>query len=349
MEDKKQKKEPPKDTGKRKRKRKAKKQAKKQWTKEQWKKIGKIMLLATLFAVSFGLVLYPYVSNYLFENRADGIIETVEKEAKEKKEDYSADLENARQYNETLANGRITLKDPFDAEQVLIDEQQYEKLLNMTDDGVMGFIKIPCIDVSLPIYHGTSTSVLEKGVGHLHGSSLPIGGKSTHAILTGHTGLSSAKLFTDLTQLAEGDYFFLHIMGEELAYKVDQISVVLPAEIDNLTITPGKDYCTLVTCTPYGVNTHRLLVRGVRTEYKEKEEKQAATQIKTTASKWQEEYTLSLFMAALVFILLILIMLLVREVAKKVRKKGKKTTKTKKRKKRKKRHRKTGTGEDLAG
>ena len=157
----------------------------------------------------------------------------------------------------------------------------------MTDDGVMGFIKIPCIDVSLPIYHGTSEAVLEIGAGHLQGTSLPIGGESTHSVITGHTGLSSAKLFTDLTELEEGDMFFLNVMGEKLAYKIDQITKVLPEEISNLKIENGKDYCTLVTCTPYGVNTHRLLVRGERTDYVEATEDQSNFEVKKTKSQWQ--------------------------------------------------------------
>ena len=194
----------------------------------------------------------------------------------------------------------------------------------MTDAGVMGFIKIPCIDVSLPIYHGTSKEVLEKGVGHLQGTSLPIGGASTNAILTGHTGLSSAKLFTDLTQMENGDVFFLHIMGEKLAYKVDNISVIKPEDIEQLTVTQGKDYCTLITCTPYGINSHRLVVRGERTEYKEAEQQPENFEIKKTQSKWQQEYTKSIIIASFCFILMLLLLMLYREVQKNRRKKRRK-------------------------
>lgn len=312
-----------------------KQQRKKKNRKQSWKKIGKILLVMVLFTVSLGLILYPYISNYIFEHQADGIIETVEKEADKNKARYEADLEVARAYNQVLATGKIALKDPFNEEQEQEEGQEYDSLLNMTEDGVMGFIKIPCINVSLPIYHGTSGKVLEKGVGHLQGSSLPVGGESTHAILTGHTGLSSAKLFTDLTELEEGDYFFLHVMGEELAYVVDQISVILPSELDKLTIETGKDYCTLVTCTPYGVNTHRLLVRGHRTEYQEAAAEPANLAPKETASKWQEEYTKSLIAASALFILLMLMLVLVREIREKIQRKKKGIRKKKQKRRRK--------------
>ena len=133
----------------------------------------------------------------------------------------------------------------------------------------MGTISIPAIGVKLPIYHGTSEKILEKGIGHLEGTSLPIGGENTHTVLTGHTGLSNAKLFTDLTELEKGEVFFLNILGEQLVYQVDQIQKVLPSNLEELYIKKGKDYCTLVTCTPYGVNTHRLLVRGTRIQHGE--------------------------------------------------------------------------------
>lgn len=247
------------------------------------KKIGKFLLVLVVLGISMGLILYPFVSNYLFENRADGIIDTVEKTADDADEEqYKEEIEAAQKYNAELATGHVVLKDPFVEEKLDEDAKEYNSLLNMADGGVMGFIKIPCINVSLPIYHGTSAEILELGAGHLQGTSLPIGGESTHSVITGHTGLSSAKLFTDLTELEEGDMFFLHVMGEKLAYKVDQISVILPEEMDKLTIENGKDYCTLVTCTPYGVNTHRLLVRGERTEYTEDKEEEAGTEVKKT-------------------------------------------------------------------
>lgn len=226
--------------------------------------ITKILLMFLVFLASSALILYPFIANYVFEHRTDSIVQAVEEEADEIDDSVrKAELERAGQYNEMIASGHIRLQDPF-VEQEDYSET-YGSLLCMNEDGVMGFIRIPSIEVSLPIYHGTAEHTLEAGAGHLEGSSLPIGGFSTHSVITGHTGLSSAKMFTDLIELQEGDIFILNIYGEKLIYEVDQIKTVLPYELGELTITPGQDYCTLVTCTPYGVNTHRLLVRGVRT------------------------------------------------------------------------------------
>ena len=294
----------------------------------------KIFLSFLMLCISLGLILYPYVSNYLFENRADGIVETVEKKTNEADEnEYKDELEAARKYNQTLATGKIKLKDPFDENAQDEETKEYESMLNMTDDGVMGFIKIPCIDVSLPIYHGTSEKTLEKGAGHLQGTSLPIGGAGTHTVITGHTGLSSAKLFTDLIELEEGDIFFLNVMGEKMAYKVDQILKVLPKDIDSLIIEDGKDYCTLVTCTPYGINTHRLLVRGVRTDYEEASVEPSNFEVKKTQSKWQEEYAKSIIIASSTFLVMMILLLTFRytmskrEEKKRKRKRKKKTSK----------------------
>lgn len=271
--------------------------------KRHSRSIGKYLLVVILLLTALGLVLYPFISNYIYENRADGIIETIEKAAESEtgSSGYDDDIVAARQYNESLLDGHMQLKDPFieDAK----DEQtvKYKSLLNMTDDGVMGFIKIPCINVSLPIYHGTSAETLEKGAGHLQGTSLPVGGESTHSVITGHTGLSKAKMFTDLTELEIGDIFFLKVMGLNLAYKVDNISVVEPADISKLSIERGQDLCTLVTCTPYGVNTHRLLVRGHRVNYEEAKKAPEVFAKKKTESKWMKEYTKSIIISAICF------------------------------------------------
>lgn len=242
----------------------------------------------------------------MFEHRADGIIETVKESGNTNQEQNDKEIEKAIKYNETLVNGNIQLKDPFDEDILSENADEYNSLLNMTDDGVMGFIKIPCIDVSIPIYHGTSEEVLLVGAGHLQGTSLPIGGDSTHSVITGHTGLSSAKLFTDLTELVQGDIFFLYVMGKDIAYEVDDISVIKPTEMDKLRIEKGKDYCTLVTCTPYGVNSHRLLVRGHRIDYKEAVEKPAVFEEKKSHSKWQQEYAKSIIISSTCFIVLLM-------------------------------------------
>ena len=296
--------------------------------------IGKILLVFITTCISLCLILYPYISNYLFENRADGIVSAVEAQSESAEDNqYDDDIEAAKAYNENLVTGKIKLKDPFDENAEDEDTKEYKSLLNMTEDGVMGFIKIPSIDVSLPIYHGTSEETLEKGAGHLQGTSLPIGGPSTHTVITGHTGLSSAKLFTDLIELEEGDIFFLNVMGEKMAYKIDQIQKVLPKDIDSLTIEDGKDYCTLVTCTPYGVNTHRLLVRGVRTDYQEATEEPSNFEVKKTQSKWQEEYAKSIIIAASAFLAMMALLLTFRYLMNK-REEKKRRKRRRKRKKR---------------
>ena len=184
-------------------------------------------------------------------------------------------LEKAREYNEKLASSHVVLTDPFSGEtNGGISEKEYYQLLNLDNTGVMCSLEIPSIDVDLPVYHGTSNSVLEKGVGHLEGTSLPVGGKDTHAVFTGHTGLNKAKLFTDLTELQKGDQFYIRVLDKILAYEVCRIDVVLPEDTSKLSVVDGQDLVTLVTCTPYGINTHRLVITGKRVVYEEKKEEE---------------------------------------------------------------------------
>lgn len=280
----------------------------------QKKNIAGKVLVILLFVVALALILYPYVANYLFEHRTESTVNAIE--AAVEKIGDSKRLEAtlaAKQYNLALASSRIRLTDPFAEEQLKGQAEEYNSLLCMTEDGVMGTIEIPAIKVSLPIYHGTEATVLEKGVGHLHGTSLPVGGSGTHAVLTGHTGLSNKKLFTDLTELVEGDIFLLNIMGEKLAYKVDQIKVVLPTELDDLYVTNGKDYCTLITCTPYGVNTHRLLVRGERTDYEEVTSDPELMEAKVT-SNWMREYRRAIMISVSALLIMIIIACIKRKI-----------------------------------
>ncbi len=182
-------------------------------------------------------------------------------------ERYAQMLAVAQAYNEELAGSQIQLLDPFVEATDIEHDVNYEDVLSLDTSSIMGYVEIPVIDVYLPIYHGTSSTVLEMGIGHLEGSSIPIGGDSTHVVLTGHTGLNRAKLLTDLTALIVGDRVYLHILGDTLAYVVYEIEVVLPKETESLCIVDGEDLVTLVTCTPYGVNTHRLLVHCRRIDY----------------------------------------------------------------------------------
>lgn len=222
------------------------------------KHISTIILTFILIA-GLSLLLYPTVSDYwnsLHQSRAianyDEVVSSLDEEA------YEEYWSQASAYNETLwhRTNRYYITEE--------EKKEYQSLLNISGNGIMGYIQIPSINVSLPIYHGTEESVLQVAVGHIESSSLPVGGEGTHCVMSGHRGLPSARLFTDLDQLSEGDVFMLKVLNETLTYQVDQIRIVLPEEVEELEMIRGKDYCTLVTCTPYGINTHRMLVRGIR-------------------------------------------------------------------------------------
>lgn len=219
-------------------------------------------LLALIFLAGLLIALYPTISNQFNLYRASLLISTYHNETRElNPEDYSAMIEACNSYNHDLIGGIIP--DVFSIHE---DEAspEYLALLNLKGDGMMGTIEIPKIGEKLPIYHTTFDDVLQNGVGHMEGSSMPVGGESTHCVLAGHRGLPSAKLFTDLDQMVEGDLMYITVLNDTLIYQVDQILVVEPAETQWLAIEEGEDYLTLVTCTPYGINTQRLLVRGRR-------------------------------------------------------------------------------------
>ncbi len=218
------------------------------------------IVLIIIFVIGLSLMLYPVVSDYwnsFHQSRA--IASYLESVSQMDQAEYDALLEEAREYNQSLVGHatRFTFSDE--------EEAEYLSLLGSTG-GAVGYIEIPTVKISLPVYLGTSEAVLQTGVGTMEGTSLPVGGESTHAVLTGHRGLPSATLFTHLDKLVEGDLFHIHILNETCTYEVDQILIVEPEDMDSLSIVEGKDYCTLVTCTPYGINTHRLLIRGHRVE-----------------------------------------------------------------------------------
>ena len=223
-----------------------------------------VVLAVLLFLIGAMVFLYPMVSNWLAEIHQSSVIQKYEETSVNRDEDfYAAEWKKAQEYNEHLAGDPV--RDPFVPGSGYALPENYLECLNI--GGIMGYIEIPKIGVRLPIYHGTNEDVLQQGVGHIESTALPIGGKFSHAILTGHRGLPSAKLFTDLDQLDIGDQFYLYILDEILAYEVDEINTVLPDELQKLQALEGQDLVTLVTCTPYGVNTHRLLVRGTRIPY----------------------------------------------------------------------------------
>lgn len=224
------------------------------------KKVLPVLAVVLIFVLGLGIMLYPTIANYVNARSQTVAIDHYEEAARANAAYYEGLLEQAQAFNrEIFENGGLVN---------LIDEQKaaYETLLNLNGDGVMGYIEIPRLELKLSIGHGTEEDVLQRMVGHIEGSSLPVGGESTHAVLSAHRGLPTAKLFSDLDLMQVGDRFTIHTLNQTLTYQVDQITVILPEEIEALAIEPGGDYVTLMTCTPYAVNTHRLLVRGARVE-----------------------------------------------------------------------------------
>ena len=222
-------------------------------------------ILSLMLLAGLSLLLYPSFSDYWNSFHSSKAISNYTQIVSDMdEEEYERILAEVDAYNKSLLNR----DNPY----LLTEEmkEQYDAFLNLDGTGAMGFVEIPCIDVEIPIFHTVEERVLQKAIGHITWSSLPIGGESTHSVLSGHRGLPSARLFTDMDKIIVGDNFYLHILNEELEYQVDQILIVEPKETEDLLIVPGEDYCTLVTCTPYGVNTHRMLVRGHRVASEEK-------------------------------------------------------------------------------
>lgn len=261
---------------------------------------------AVLFLTALGLTLYPLITNYVNQKYASEI-QTAYQELIQQTDDSV--LQEAKQravsYNLAITPGTA---DAYSEESLSSAAENYDNQLDIAGNGIMGYVEIPKIQVNLPIYHGTDAEVLDRGVGHLLGSSLPVGGENTHTILSGHSGMASQKMFTDLEQLTQGDVFYLNVLNETLAYQVTEINTVLPYETDLLGIVPGEDLCTLVTCTPYGINTHRLLVRGSRIPYEEAltlEEQSVAVEM--VESTWEQNYAKGIIIGVVIALLLILL------------------------------------------
>lgn len=280
------------------------------------KKVVKIILIIGFIG---GLVisLYPLVSNMYARRNQINVISNYQSEIDNSNEEKIAQEKDlALTYNRKL-NQTVILSDPFDPNAISMADEQYYEILNFSDDGVMGYIKIPRIGVNLPIYHGTDSNHMLKGVGHLVGTSFPIGGIDSHSVLSAHSGLSSADLFTNLIDLENGDLFYVYILDEILAYEVDNIKVVEPTETDDLRIVKGEDYVTLVTCTPFGINSHRLLVRGHRVEYDPDIEKKEAK--KANNDVWFKEYIKSIISGVGVIVVILVIAFVVKKVKKMIR------------------------------
>ena len=258
-----------------------------------------------VFLTALGITLYPIISNYVNQKYASKIYTEYEEMIQNVDDTSLKDARRlAEQYNNALAPVSA-----YEQESLSEASQNYDTLLNMGGNGIMGYVEIPSIQVNPPIYHGTDSETLERGIGHLLGSSLPIGGASTHSVLSGHSGLAGQKMFTDLLQVKEGDVFYLHVLGETLAYQVVSLNTVLPYDTSLLGITPDADLCTLITCTPLAVNTHRLLVTGERIPYESAQEIQAEMQQETTEveSAWEQEYLHGLYIALAIVLLLMII------------------------------------------
>ncbi len=257
--------------------------------------------LILILLAGLSLLLYPTFSDYWNSfHQSHAIASYVEQIAELDSDTYERLWADAQAYNQSLV-GKANRYDMTDEERA-----RYESLLDVSGNGIIGYIEIPSIKCELPIYHGTDEAILQIAVGHIEGTSLPVGGADTHCVLSGHRGLPSARLFTDLDKMVVGDTFMMRVLDETLTYEVDQIRIVLPEEMDDLEIEEGKDYCTLVTCTPYGINTHRLLVRGHRIENQTE-----AQSIRVTADAIQIEPLIVAPLLATPMLLLLLVLLLV--------------------------------------
>ena len=259
------------------------------------------VIIVCVFLLGLSLLLYPTVSdwwNTFHQSRA--VASYIEKVSTMEDDEYNNILNQAREYNSTVADKGIKFR--------LSDDElkKYESVLNITDSGIMGYVEIPKINCKLPIYHGIDDSILQVAIGHIAGTSLPVGGESSHCVISGHRGLPSARLFTDIDKLNQGDTFAIHVLDETLYYEVDQIRIVKPEQTENIRITKGEDYCTLVTCTPYGVNSHRLLVRGHRLQ------NQKDSSVRVTADAIQYEPIIIVPFIALPILIVLIIIFIIR-------------------------------------
>lgn len=273
------------------------------------KKAGNLVI-CIIFLAGLSLLLYPFVANQWNNYRQKQLISNYEQVVSDKKAaegiDYDAERKKAEDYNEALLP--CVLPDSFALAESSGVDPVYMNTLNIAGDEMMGSVEIPKINIKIPIYHTTEEEVLNKGAGHLEGSSLPVGGANTHAVISAHRGLPSASLFTDLDQLKEGDHFLIHVLNETLCYEVDKISVVKPEDTTALAVEDGQDLVTLLTCTPYGVNTERLLVRGHRVPYVEEEVKEEKTVL--SGSSLHTNYLLWVFVGLSVTALFVFVLYL---------------------------------------
>ena len=276
-----------------------------------------ILLIVFIFLTGISMVLYPYLSQYLYEKNSAKVINDYQHVTnKLSNETITQELEKCYKYNNEILNNYMILTDPFDPNSFPVTEQNYKDLLNFDD--VMANIQIPAINVNLPIYHGTSEEILKKGVGHLENTSLPVGGNGTHAVLSAHRGLASAKLFTDLNKLKSGDKIIINVLNETLVYEVYDIEIVDPDNVDSLRAVQNQDIITLVTCTPYGINTQRLLVHARRTE-----DLNSSNNINNNEIQNNFNVQNLIILILIIFILIFILIFIKMNISTKIKKKGK--------------------------
>lgn len=278
------------------------------------KKLGLLLILALAFLGCLLAVLYPVLSNHYAERHQSQVRTAYNAAIEEAHEEWDAIRQEAERYNARLASGVMSSAE-------LLALPEYDALLDPSGTGIMGYVVIPKLDVELPVYHGDSNAALDDGAAHLQGTSLPVGGENTHAVISGHTGMAGQRMFTDLDALEIGDVFYLDVLGSRLAYQVDQILTVLPYEVEPIRIVEGRDLATLLTCTPYGVNSHRLLVRGSRIDYEEAEAIEEAAPAEQVQSTWMAEYQKGILIGLAILAVLLIPAILWRLVRRYMRRK----------------------------
>lgn len=268
------------------------------------KKKKSILPFILLFLIGVGIISYPFISDFYYQIDYNSQISSFSDEAKKINDNEIEDrMKLAQAYNDSLINNLN--RDPFTEEEIVAGRKEYARMLEVKEK--IGFLEIPSVNIKLPIYAGTSDEVISKGIGHMEGTSLPIGGNSSHSVLTSHSGLPKAKLFTDIHKVKIGDKFYVHNIKEVLAYQVDQILTIEPTDFSELLVNPGHDYVTLLTCTPVGINSHRLIVRGHRVEYNAPVEEQAIAEHKASYTYKYLFYAAAILAFALFILILILI------------------------------------------
>lgn len=281
-------------------------------------KMRRIRRYFMLFLTGTGIVLmlYPWFSNWLYQNAVQSKVKVYEQHIQKSAEtDGEKELDRARRYNQELLNNRVKLTEPYCGTEYQ-EDMVYEEVLNSAQTGIMCFVEIPEIDLFLPVYHGTSEEVLKKGAGHMKGSALPVGGTGNRSLILAHTGMNTSRMFSDLPRLEEGDVFYIHVLNLRLIYRVCEIQTVLPEEAEAILPDRDRDLVTLVTCTPYGVNTHRLLVTGERTFDADSGNERQFRENDTQKSNWTQAYREAIVLGGMITGILLLIMEICRKVKK---------------------------------